>query len=224
MKRLLEPEWLDEMADDDPAAIASRRDLVRINRIMLQHGKMAAALKGFAPPRVLLDLGGGDGRFLLSVARRLSWKNVIACIADRQDIVSHETRQSFAALGWRCEVRQADIFATIDAVDEGTIVTANLFLHHLADAELARLFAAVSRSAGLVACEPRRNRIALAASHMVFALGCNFVTRHDAVVSVRAGFSGRELSSMWPRAVEWRLTEDHSMPFSHLFVARRDAV
>jgi hypothetical protein len=49
------------------------------------------------------------------------------------------------------------------------------------------------------------------------------VTRHDAAISVRAGFSGGELSSAWPVAPGWSLMERSAPPFSHLFVARRDA-
>jgi hypothetical protein len=55
---------------------------------------------------------------------------------------------------------------------------------------------------------------------MVFALGANDVTRHDAVASVRAGFRGRELSGLWPAgAAGWRLNERGIFPFTHLFHA-----
>lgn len=220
MKRQLEPEQLDHLPADHPAAIASRRDLARINAIMRQPAILARALRDFPQPHTLLDLGGGDGRCLLATARRLPWRGVHAVIADRQDIVTAKTRAGFAALGWDCEVAQGDVF---DApLRDGTLVTANLFLHHLDDTALARLFAQIADHApGLVACEPRRDRLALLASHLVFALGANAVTRHDAVASVRAGFAGSELSQLWPAG--WRLTERRALPFSQLFVARRHA-
>jgi len=41
----------------DPAAIASRRDLNRINLVMRQPAIMAAALCRFPRPRLLVDLG-----------------------------------------------------------------------------------------------------------------------------------------------------------------------
>jgi len=218
MKRRLEPEQLDELPEDDPAAIASRRDLALINTIMRQPAILARGLAGFAQPRVLLDLGGGDGRCLLAAARRLPWRGVRAVIADRQDIVSEKTRTGFAALSWDCAVRRGDVFDALTELESGTLVTANLFLHHLDDAALKRLFALLAqRAMGLVACEPRRGVFALAASHLVFALGANAVTRHDAVASVRAGFAERELSAMWPSG--WTLTERRALPFSHLFVA-----
>lgn len=223
MKRTLEPEQLDHLPADHPAAIASRRDLGRINTIMGQPAILARALRCFSPPRVLMDLGGGDGRCLLAAARRLPWRGVTAVIADRQDIVAARTRDGFATLGWNCTVRQGDVFDAVRDLEADTLVTANLFLHHLDDAALARLFAAVAdKAAGLVACEPRRDRFALFASHLVFALGANSVTRHDAVASVRAGFAGAELSALSPPG--WAMTERRALPFSHLFVGRRHAI
>lgn len=220
--RRVEPEWLDTLAPDDPRAIASRRDLARLNVVMRQAAMLAARLRRLAPPPVLVDLGSGDGRFLLSVARRLPWRNVTAIILDRQDIVSAQTRQGFAALGWRCEVRPGDIFETLDGI-AGGIITANLFLHHFQDDALARLLAlCAARADAFIACEPRRGGLALAASHLVGLLGCNDVTRHDAVASVRAGFAGNDLTRLWPE--EWRCTEAPAFLFSHIFTARRDGV
>jgi hypothetical protein len=218
MKRLLVPEILDHLPPDDPRAQRSRRDLARINAIMRQSAIMAGALAKSPPPRVVADLGSGDGRFMLSVARRLAkkWPGVQLLICDQQDIVTPQTRAAFEKLGWRCEVRQGDIFQTLPQAD---IITANLFLHHFDDVALARLLALVAaRTRAFVACEPRRSRFALAGAHMVWALGANDVTRHDAVASVRAGFTNLELASLWPPG-DWRLDEGAVFPFTHGFSA-----
>ena len=101
-------------------------------------------------------------------------------------------------------------------------ITVNLFLHHLhppALRELLRLAAA--RTQLFVACEPRRSALALAASRALVLLGVGAVTRHDSVASVKAGFTGRELSAEWPPGAQWMLDERASGPFAHLFVARR---
>jgi hypothetical protein len=226
MKRRLEREKLDHLPAEDPAAIASRRDLERINLMMRAPAIMAAALAAFPRPRLLIDLGGGDGRFLLRAARQLpEWRGITAIIADRQAIVTHETRAGFAALGWACELRQGDIFDSLAELEADALIMANLFLHHLDDALLRRLFALVAaRAMGLVANEPRRGRWALLGSRMVSALGANSVTRHDAVASVRAGFADRELSALWPDTAHWALQEGSAPPFSHLFVARRHGI
>ena len=219
--RVLVPEILDHLAPGDPRAQRSRRDLARINAVMRQSAIMAKALSGFPAPKLLADLGGGDGRFLLSVARRLArrWGGVKVLILDQQAIVSAETRSQFAALGWDCEVLQGDIFQTLPQITPD-IVTVNLFLHHLDDAALARLLALVAeRARGFAACEPRRSWFALLASHLVFALGANDVTRHDAVASVRAGFRASELSKFWPQDRGWQLGEHGFFPFTHVFKA-----
>jgi hypothetical protein len=103
-------------------------------------------------------------------------------------------------------------------------IVANLFLHHLTQADLRRLFAlAATRAPLFVACEPRRSTLALAGARLMWFIGANDVTRHDAVVSVRAGFSDGELSDAWPAGPGWSLEERPAPPFSHLFVARRNA-
>jgi hypothetical protein len=220
--RLLTPELLDSLAADDPRAVRSRRDLVRINAVMMQHRIMAKALAGLPRPRLLADLGGGDGRFLLGVARRLKqWRGVKAVILDRQAIVSRDTQEAFQALGWSCEVAQGDIFETLPHLSPD-IVTANLFLHHLENVELTQLLGSVAaRATGFVGCEPRRSTFALLGARLVFVLGANDVSRHDALASVRAGFAGTELSSLWPKSPGWTVQERGVFPFTHLFVAER---
>jgi len=219
--RALTPEILDFLEAGDPRAVHSRRDLALINRIMRQDAIMARALYRLPAPKLLADLGGGDGRFLLRVAKRLApyWPRVTLMILDRQNIVSPETRAGFAALGWRCETLPGDVFETLAKVAPD-IVTANLFLHHLDDAALKALLAlAAARAKAFVACEPRRSAFALLGARLVFALGANDVTRHDAVASVRAGFQGSELSHLWPRDRGWMLRERGTFPFTHAFTA-----
>jgi hypothetical protein len=219
---VLTPEILDFLGPDDPHAIRSRRDLAHINWVMRQGTIMAHALAGFPAPKLLADLGGGDGRFLLGLAGRLAkrWPGVQAVILDRQDIVSDETRAGFAALGWRCQTMRGDIFETLPKA-KPDIVLANLFLHHLDDAALTRLLALVAVQAkGFVACEPRRSALALLGARLVFLLGANHVTRHDAVASVQAGFRGRELSALWPKGAGWSLDEGAAFAFTHLFQSR----
>lgn len=219
--RVLTPELLDSLAGDDPRAVRSRRDLVLINVVMRQQAIMARALSACPAPRSIADLGGGDGRFALGLAQRMAgrWPGVKVVIVDQQDIVTDKTRAGFEALGWHCEVGCGDVFEVLPAAD---IITANLFLHHFDDAALHRLLDVVAgHTACFVTCEPRRNRFALLASHLVGLLGCNAVTRHDAVASVEAGFAGRELSRLWPQK-GWRLAERAEFPFTHVFTAHRD--
>jgi hypothetical protein len=100
------------------------------------------------------------------------------------------------------------------------VIVANLFLHHFDTAGLSELLSLIARRTRvLIACEPRRSPGALLGSHLLGLLGCNDVTRHDAVVSVRAGFRNQELSGLWPDRTAWTLQEHAYGLFSHYFVA-----
>ena len=227
LPRCVEPEWLDELPADDPRAMRSRRDLIRVNGWMLQTsimGRLLTKHHGEKPPRHIVELGAGDGSFMLGIARRMASRlpNVTVTFVDRQNIVGEKTRQGFRDLEWKIETVTADIFDYFkQTARDADIVTANLFLHHFERNELARLLSGVSALAPLfVACEPRRSPLALLASRLLIAIGCNDVSRHDAVVSVRAGFSGHELSDLWPATGGWTLHEHAAMPFTHCFVAR----
>ena len=228
--RKLEPEWLDQLPADDPRAIRSRRDLRRINAWMLNARSMASALMKQGAgrrPHTIVDLGAGDGQFMLQVAHLLAphWPNVKIILHDRQDIVCRATREGFTALQWNVETISADVFdfladARSSRVD---VITSNLFLHHFTDEQLARLLANAAELAWLVvACEPRRAKFVVRFSRLLWVIGCNDVSIHDAVVSARAGFSGKELSALWPRQEQWELHEYAAGLFTHCFAARRD--
>ncbi|MGD1087848.1 MAG: class I SAM-dependent methyltransferase [Verrucomicrobiota bacterium] len=225
MKRIVQPELLDTLLPDDPVAIRSRRDLHRVNTWMRNHAIVADALQkalNHHAPGQITELGAGDGNFLLCVAQKISphWRDTKATLIDLKKNISVETLAAFAALGWHAEAVVADVFdwPQIDS----DIVVANLFLHHFEDTRLAELLRRVSRRTQFfIATEPRRGCWPLFCSRLLRAIGCNDVTRHDAVISVRAGFYGNELSALWSDKQNWRLTEQRAGAFSHLFIARK---
>ncbi len=231
LPRRVEPEWLDQLPADDPRAIRSRRDLRRVNAWMLNAGRMASALMKHGACQqssTILDLGSGDGQFMLRVARRLAphCPNVTIILQDKQNIVSSATREGFTALRWRVETYSADVFDFLASARSLSVdvITCNLFLHHFADEQLTRLLAKAAELARLVmACEPRRAKFVVRASRLLWAIGCNDVSVHDAVVSARAGFNGKELSVLWPSYGHWELHEHAAGLFTHCFVARRAA-
>ena len=227
MLRRVEPEWLDELPADAPAAIASRRDLQRVNWCMGHAGIFHRALRNVttSAPRRVVELGAGDGTFLLRLATRWPAREARtnALLVDRQNLVRAKTRQAFQALGWDVQVVQADVFDWLaqPGPPAGWLL-ANLFLHHFQTERLRELLSlAAARTHVFVACEPRRAALPLAATRLLGLIGCNAITRHDARVSVRAGFTGQELSALWPSDGRWQLCEQASGLFSHCFVARR---
>lgn len=226
MQRTVRPEILDHLPADDPRAIQSRRDLRKVNAFM-GHARLVTRELRREMPRRIVELGSGDGTLLLRVARRLGppQTRVHAVLVDLQPTLSAETRRAFQAVGWDVETEQADVFDWLSrpATQQADVVLANLFLHHFVEPELARLLAGLSRQTQrFIACEPLRSRTALAGAALLVLIGCNQVTRHDAAISVRAGFCDRELSALWPNEPGWRLTESRAGPFTHFFAATRD--
>lgn len=243
MLRRVSPEALDDMTPHDTAAVASRRDLQRIHKVMgsatitqqaLQ--KMTVITPHNRPLRVL-ELGAGDGSLMLAVARSLwpIWPSVQISLLDRVPLLCDDTKRRYAAMGWAASGHIQDAlewarqpeptvrWGSSDALRFDVIVS-HLFLHHFEAAELATLLRAAARRCDhFFACEPRRAPLAWAASHLVGALGANAVTRGDAVLSVRAGFRATELSGAWDAvAPGWTLQESQAGWFSHRFVAERD--
>ena len=222
MTRTLTPELLDALPPDDPRAIGSRRDLARINALMGNARLVAGALAGSRPARVL-ELGAGDGREALRWARRLPRGAARITLLDLQPVVPPSIVEGFERLGWTCEVVAADALVYLSG-SEGRwgAVVSNLFAHHFEGAALSDLLGRVAERCELfVACEPARSPLALAGTRALGLLGCNVVTRHDARVSVEAGFREREISALWPDDVSWDLQERDAFPFSHLFRAER---
>jgi hypothetical protein len=226
MRRTLQPEILDDLSPDDPRAIRSRRDLQRINVLMGHRGFISRQLRGILrPPAIVVDLGAGDGTLLLRVARRLgrTAAPVRAILVDRRLAVSPSTRDGFAALGWKMESVEADVFEWVTRTDPDAadVTLANLFLHHFDEHRLSILLRHTSaQTRTFIACEPRRSRTALLGAATLPLIGCSSVTVHDAKISVRAGFRDNELSRLWLRNEGWRLTERSGGPFTHVFLAR----
>jgi hypothetical protein len=241
LPRTVSVEALDHLSPDDPSAMQSRRDLMRVHRAMGTRSLMRRGWQALvspdradAPLRIL-ELGAGDGSLLLGLARCLSppWRRVQLCLLDRQNIVAPATLSGFAEAGWDAQVEVEDVLSWAARQQEAgpgppsarwDLITTALFLHHFEGEALDGLLAAIARSCDrFYACEPSRSWLALAGSHLVGALGANAVTREDAVLSVHAGFRGHEISSRWPQTGgRWQMHESPAGLFSHCFSARRD--
>lgn len=229
MKRELKRELLDDLPPDDPRAVHSRRDLQRANAWMGNAGIMIRVLaSGFRnrSAESIVELGAGDGTLLLRLAKRLGprWKPSRVVLVDQQRLLSPKTGAAFKALSWNVEAVQMDVFDWLERPEPAPsdLTIANLFLHHFTEGDLRRLLRHTANQTGFfLACEPRRSNATLGATGLLRLIGCNEVTRHDARISVRAGFTDHELSSLWPVDSAWRLMERRAGWVSHCFVAQR---
>jgi hypothetical protein len=230
MERVVQPEHLDQLPANHPHSIGSHRDLRRIHFWMGNARWVARWLQAAVvrhPPRRIIDLGAGDGTFLLRCLRRVhglpSGTEVV--LVDQRSSVDPDVVAELRARGWSPRVEHSQVMDWIQTAScpPGTWVVASLFLHHLKTEMLQALLARIAQVATLVcACEPYRSRFSLAACRLLRLLGANAVTRHDAAVSVRAGFRGTELSALWPLNSRWHLRERRAGMFSHLLVGEQE--
>ena len=214
MERHLQPELLDSLSPDDPAAKHSRRDLRIINRAMGNYGWMEGELRRLIRPgESVLEIGAGMG----DLASRL---NQAGIPADGLDLWPVPADWPASRTRHRSDLRE---FKGFDAYP---VVIANLFLHQFTDSELAQVGRRISGKARLIlASEPARKRRWQWVCALIGPfLGANYVTRHDAHVSIAAGFLGDEL----PRALgldpgEWDIRCTQSAAGGYRMVAIRRA-
>ena len=228
-ERVVEPELLDVLPPADERALKSRLDLRLLNQCMKHPQLMSHALlenlNGVKSPKIV-ELGAGDGDFLLSVGCRLQKEmpNSEAILVDRLDSFDPKIHEEFKNLGWRLRTEIVEVFDWLrqSPPDSADAIVANLFLHQFQSNELAEMLRLAARSTKLfIALETSRAWLPRLCGHFLWVIGCGPVTRHDAGISIRAGFLRREISTMWEDKDKWELAERPVGLFSHLFIARR---
>jgi hypothetical protein len=194
------------------------------------HARLMARVLGSAfperCPQSIIEWGAGDGTLLLRLAQHIGprWTPRRVVLVDRQLLLNGGTREDLEALSWHVEAVEMDVFDWLDrpSTERSNVIMATLFLHHFSEDDLRRLLRHAAAQTDLfLACEPHRDLVSLGAASLLSLIGCNDVTRHDARISVRAGFAGKELSALWPAVAGWRLSERRAGGFSHCFVAER---
>lgn len=187
MTRTLQPELLDSLPPDHPDAVHNRRDLQVINRFMGNYQWFARTLPPLLQPgEIALELGAGTGELGLQLARR-------GIAVDGLDLWPRPP-------AWpRDRAWQTDDLRAFDGYGAYPVVIGNLIFHQFSDQELAALGAKLHRHARVIlACEPTRRRLSQTSFRLLGPLiGANHVSRHDAHVSIAAGFCADEL----PRAL-----------------------
>jgi hypothetical protein len=190
MHREVESEILDELSGDDPRAIRSRRDLRMINFLM--GNERWIRRQEFEGGIVELGAGSGD----LTIKLR-----------EKGKVIGLDLQT--APPGLEDEWISGDLFETLGEA-EGNTVVANLILHHFQDDALRELGELLRKRRRLVMVEPWRSRVALAEGYALWPL-VNQVTRHDMMVSIRAGFRRGELPRLLKLGNDWEWKEEVSL-------------
>lgn len=197
-----------ELLDDpraDPAAVrAELRDIARLNTLF---GGTRAVLGELQP---MFEQGRGETWTLLDVGAGLGDISRAAGVAARQfgitlRLLAVELNRAAARLARGADPRAPLSVALADggALPLGSrsvdIIVASQVLHHQPRSEAVRWIRAFDRVArrAVVLADLRRSRVAMAGVWVAgFGLGMSGMTRHDAVVSLRRGYTTREFDAM----------------------------
>lgn len=213
MERLIAPELLDSLPPDDPSAMRSRRELRLINAIMGNHRWLEGEIRRrIQPGWRVLELGAGDGTF---GARLIANGICNGAQLVGMDLAPRPARWP-AAAAWI----QGDV--CMNGWPDTEIVVANLFLHHFEKPTLAVLGSRLPKSCRvLLASEPARRTLHLAQGRLLAMLAfLSRVTRHDMLVSIRAGFLRDELAQSLGIA-HWRCSGADTFLGAHRLCAER---
>ena len=199
MQRVVEPEIIDQLPPDHPDVMRSRKDLKVINFLMGNERWIARQVRQFPAARAkgVLEIGAGEGTLLERLAKAHPGIPLKACdLAPRP-----------AGLAERIAWDQRDVFESL-AEASGGILAANLFLHHFEEPELARFRPLLRNFEVICINEPYRvGQTLLDARFMLPFVGR--ATRHDMIVSIRAGFVPGELPALLGLAgPDWRVREE----------------
>lgn len=183
MQRTLQPELLDSLPPFHPDALHNRRDLRLTNAIVGNHRWFARTLpRLLRPGETALELGAGEGELGLRLARR-------GLAVDGLDLWPRPAAW-FPGRAWHVsDLRTFESYGAYEAI------FGNFIFHQFSAAELAVLGAKIrSHARVLLAAEPARRRLSQVLFRIIGPLlGANYVSLHDAHVSIAAGFRGREL-------------------------------
>lgn len=190
VKRQVKPEILDLLPMGDPAAVRSRRDLRLINFLMgNERWIMKQELQGGA-----VELGAGAGE----LTRKIASQGAVVGL----DL---QCKPQDLELAWK----SGNLFETLPETPGDTVV-ANLILHHFEDDQLARLGTLIKSRKRFVAVEPWRSKVSLAEGFTLWPF-INQVTKHDMIVSIKAGFRRGELPDLLQLGEEWEWREEVSL-------------
>jgi hypothetical protein len=214
MKRILQPELLDTLPHNDPAAMRAREEMLLVNGIMGNHRWIERSVRRHAEIGWrITELGAGDGELSLRLL------DAGLCHAEALHAVDLAPRPKHwpQEAQWIC----GDVLA--NALPESEIVIANLFLHHFTFEQLQTLGARVSPATRLIiAAEPARWWIHTIMGRLFCEIAeLNHVQRHDMQASIRAGFRGDELQQALGLGHEWRVSVQSHPLGGYRFLAER---
>jgi 2-polyprenyl-3-methyl-5-hydroxy-6-metoxy-1,4-benzoquinol methylase len=207
--KMIGTELLDDRRADPRAVTNELRDIARLNTLFGGTRAVVEALQPFfasggnrekgngkrVPQWTLLDVGTGSGDIALA-AVAAARQHGLALTPIGLEVIPAAAQ---LARGNGVEIVMGDGGALPFAPKSVDIVIASQVLHHLPRAVAMRWIAGFDRMArrAVVLADLRRSRVAMGGVWLAaYALRMGATTRHDAVVSLRRGYTRVELNAM----------------------------
>jgi 2-polyprenyl-3-methyl-5-hydroxy-6-metoxy-1,4-benzoquinol methylase len=206
MQRDMTPEIMDEPGTSREDLAASLRFIRFVNRRLGGSASLIRCLRRWSRrwprdrPITLLDIGTGSADIPVDVRRwatRSGFEMRITAVdlhPTTLDLAREHVEKSGVSDG--IDLVEADALRLADRFDDSTFdyVHAGMFLHHFPEIEILTLLRIMDRlaRAGIIWNDLLRSHLALAGIH-VLTVGQPEIVRHDARVSVRKGFTTREV-------------------------------
>ncbi len=203
--RATETEHLDQPDFGPALAAASYRFMEMINArfggIRVVRRFLAAETAGWTvqDPLRILDIGSGSCDIPLAISRWARWRGIplrITCLEPARSAVEIARGQLVRAGDPAVRLLQEDVF-THQPAEPYDYAVASMCFHHFSDAQilalLQRLRGFVRRS--VLINDLRRSRLASLAARVPL-IGAPAGVRHDALLSIRRGFTTSELTAL----------------------------
>ncbi|MEM9400150.1 MAG: class I SAM-dependent methyltransferase [Verrucomicrobiota bacterium] len=185
--RSVQPEILDSLAPDSTEAIRNRHELRFLNHFMGSFRWFSKQIHSYKTADTnILELGSGDGslaQYLIKRDKNLSRQYHALDTAPKPQNLSNE-------VVW---IQQNAL--NYDNWDQHNICIVNLLLHQFKDEDLSQLGLKMQKCRFILANEPARYRIHQRQVALLDPF-FSYVSRHDARVSIAAGFRGNELAEL----------------------------
>lgn len=189
MERVIKPEILDTLEPNDPAALHNRRDLRWFNTIMGNYSWMTRTIqKTVRPNEPILEIGAGMGDLGNHLLKH-----------------SHEESLPYAGLdlwprpeSWpdHWEWHQADL-TSFTHYNQYPVLIGNFIMHQFTNTAIETLFEKTLPNLRVILfCETARRPLHLLQLPLANLFGMNYVSKHDARVSIEGGFVQHELAEL----------------------------
>lgn len=208
-------EKLDALPSSHPHAVATRRDLRWINRLLGTRRWFTRALPELVGTSGrILELGAGEG--ILSDFLRQRHDQASLWQWHALDLQEAPSRVNEGLQWHKGDLLQFDEYHSYE------VVFGNFILHQFQNSELQSLGERLQDGPRALIFQELWRRRTFYWGSLLLTLFMHPVTRHDARVSVRAGFQGEELATLLglhPKA--WSVMVEHSLLGAYRIVALR---